>query len=168
MVAPTVTEDVFDVRAYRNALGCFGTGVALVTTEDAAGKPRAITINSFTSVSLEPPIILWCIDVRSERLDLFVNAERFAISVLDPKGQELANSYARNSETEFAETLLKPGRTNVPVVSSALSVLECSTRWRQKVGDHVIIFGTVEAFDSTEGSGLGYFRGKYTTIETVT
>ena len=154
----------FDPRAYRDALGCFGTGVCLISTRDGEGRARAITANSFSSVSLHPPIILWCIDVNSDRYDLFMEAERFGVSFLREHQGETSTKYARDVDAALEGEELRKGPNGVPVFSDALGFLECETGWRQRAGDHVVIFGNVIGFESQDGNGLGYFKGGYTPL----
>ena len=153
----------FDARAYRDALGCFGTGVCLIAADDHEGKPRAITVNSFSSVSLHPPIILWSIDIQSDRYGLFTGSDLFSVNVLPADDGDVSTYFARNVEAELTGDQLGRGDLNVPVYNKALAQIICRTSWRQKAGDHVVIFGDVQSFKSREGDALGFFRGRYTT-----
>lgn len=154
----------FDTREYRNALGRFATGVCLISTRDAQGRARAMTANSFTSVSLSPPIILWCIDIRSERFALFNEAETFAVSVLRAGQDELSRHHAKLVEAELLGDDLIVGESGIPRFAGALAWVECRTSWRQKAGDHVIIFGQVMGYGAESGDALGFFRGGYHTV----
>ena len=162
----TVKSDgsAFDVRGYRDALGCFGTGVCLITTRDEAGRARAITANSFSSVSLHPPIILWCIDVHSDRYDLFAGADHFGVSFLREHHGDVSTEFARNVDAELSGAELKVDQHGFPLYADALGYLECETGFRQKAGDHVVIFGNVIGFDAQAGNGLGFFKGDYTPL----
>lgn len=151
----------FDSRAYRETLGCFGTGVCLILTEDAKGQVRGITANSFSSVSLHPPIILWSIDIHSDRRDLYVESTRFSVNFLRADQRNLSRRFAANAEAELEADLCARAELNVPVFNSALGHIVCETSWRQKAGDHIVIFGAVKGFHSEEGDGLGFFRGHY-------
>jgi flavin reductase (DIM6/NTAB) family NADH-FMN oxidoreductase RutF len=152
----------FDSRAYRDALGCFGTGVCLVAADDANGNPRAITVNSFSSVSLHPPIILWSIDSQSDRYNLFTESELFSVNVLPASDAEVSTHFARYVEAELKGEQLARDSNGVPVYTGALAQFVCRTSWRQKAGDHVVIFGDVIGFNSRDGDALGFFRGNYT------
>lgn len=145
--------------AYRRALGCFATGIAVVTVSTAAG-PMGLTVNSFTSASLRPRLVLWCLDERSERGAAFLQAGQFAINVLGVEQRNLASQCA------------EPGGGALPVVEceeidpapllrQALARFLCRTVEHRPIGDHVLIVGEVERFESRPGSGLTYFRGRY-------
>lgn len=151
----------FDVKAYRRALGAFATGVAVVTTADGEGEAIGITINSFTSVSLDPPLVLWCLDDASDRRDPFVVTERFAVNILGADEAELSDRFARGEEFRLAPGELDPDRTDPPRLRHALSRLSCDVRQRIQVGDHLVLIGQVTEFDADEGDGLLYFRGRY-------
>lgn len=157
----------FDTRKYRNTLGCFTTGVCLISTLDRKGRARAMTANSFTSVSLTPPIILWCIDQSSERFDLFNSAETFSVSMLRGDEGETSRHFARHVEAELSGDDLIVSDAGIPRYSKALAWIDCQTGWRQQAGDHVVIFGKVVDFGSESGDALGFFRGGYCNIPDV-
>jgi flavin reductase (DIM6/NTAB) family NADH-FMN oxidoreductase RutF len=150
-----------DVKAYRRALGGFATGVAVITTADGAGGAIGITINSFTSVSLEPPLVLWCLDDASDRRDPFVVTERFAVNVLGADCADLSDRFARGEEYRLGPEELERGCSDPPRLRRALSRLSCSVRERIQLGDHLVLIGEVTEFDTGEGDGLLYFRGRY-------
>ncbi|WP_396593219.1 flavin reductase family protein [Brevundimonas sp. R86498] len=148
-----------DVTAYRRALGAFATGVCVVTADSANG-PLGITINSFTSVSLTPRLILWCLDERSERFPPFAAADRFSIHVLDAQSEALARRFAKGSG------LMEPGEFQrvgeaAPRLGAAAARFDCKTHERVQMGDHMIIVGEVEAFEASDAATLTYFRGRY-------
>ena len=151
--------ETFDVTAYRRALGGFATGVCVVTAHPPDGA-YGITINSFTSVSLRPPLVLLCLDERSERHDAFAAAERFAIHVLPVDDRDMSDRFAwgtcRLSEDEFDTTNPEP-----PRLRNALVRLDCTAGQRIRMGDHLTIVGVVDSFESRDGDALTYFRGKY-------
>ncbi|QTN18507.1 flavin reductase family protein [Brevundimonas sp. AJA228-03] len=152
-----------DASAYRRALGAFATGVCVVTADSEAG-PLGITINSFTSVSLTPRLVLWCLDERSERWAPFSAAEAFSIHVLDAGSQALSNRFARGvgllSDGEFLRVGNAP-----PRLSGAVARFDCRTYQRVQMGDHMTIVGEVEGFEASDGPTLTYFRGRYGTAE---
>jgi flavin reductase (DIM6/NTAB) family NADH-FMN oxidoreductase RutF len=164
MSAEKTDKTSFDSRAYRDALGCFATGVCLIATEDEDGHARAITANSFSSVSLRPPMILWCIDESSDRFDLYMKAERFSVNMLKADQADLSTHFAKDVEAALTGDQLARGSSAVPVFADALGHIVCRTAWRQKAGDHVVIFGAVESFHSSEGDALGFFKGSYANI----
>ncbi|MES2861901.1 MAG: flavin reductase family protein [Pseudomonadota bacterium] len=148
-----------DIAAYRQALGAFATGVCVVTADSSQG-PLGITINSFTSVSLTPRLVLWCLDERSERWHAFSAAERFSIHVLDAQSEALARRFAKGiglmEEGEFQRV-----GDGAPRLGSAAARFDCKTHDRVQMGDHMIIVGEVEAFEASDAATLTYFRGRY-------
>jgi len=157
-----------DRLAYRHVLGTFATGVAVVTaaTTDREGRPcvMGVTINSFASVSLEPRLILWSLDLRSERYEVFSQAEHFAVNILSAPQRELADRFFReNPICHEADKLTFPEE---PLrLKAALSFLRCRQYQTQVLGDHLVIVGEVETFDQSDTHfgehGLTYFRGRY-------
>ncbi len=145
--------------AYRRALGVFPTGVTVVTCEDAQG-PLGLTANSFTSVSLDPPLILWCLHNQSDRRHAFAAAKRFAINMLAAGDEGHSQRFAGQAHRiDPAELDSAPGRA--PLLKGALTRLECRTHKRLELGDHSVIVGEVTAFDTREGDALLFFRGSY-------
>lgn len=148
-----------ETTAYRRALGAFATGVCVVTADSDQG-PLGLTINSFTSVSLEPRLILWCLDERSERWSAFAAADRFAVHVLAAVDRARAARFARGvailSEGEFDRRADGP-----PRLPHVLARFDCATHERIGMGDHMIVVGRVESFSVEEGSALTFWRGRY-------
>ncbi len=144
---------------YRRALGAFATGVAVVTAEDEQGA-LGLTINSFTSVSLEPPLILWCLDDASDRRHAFQKAKVFAINMLDAEGEALSRRFARGAGRIGPEEL-EYGSHGAPLLPVALARLECVERQQISLGDHTVIVGEVTDFQVRDGDGLLFFRGRY-------
>lgn len=161
MSSENSSVSVFDSRAYRETLGCFGTGVCLILTEDSEGRVRGITANSFSSVSLHPPIILWSVDIHSDRCDLFVEASRFSVNFLRAEHDDVSRRFASKTDAVLLESERDAGALNIPVLKGALGHIVCETSWRQKAGDHIVIFGAVKGFQANEGDGLGFFKGRY-------
>ncbi len=155
----SVPPDDFDVLAYRRALGGFATGVCVVTAHTDEG-PFGITINAFTSVSLQPPLILWCLDRASWRHDAFATAERFAVHVLPVEDREMSDRFAwgvcRLSSDEFDSSSTEP-----PRLKNALTRLDCLARDRIVLGDHLAVVGEVQRFETRPGDALTYYRGRY-------
>ncbi|MFN4287061.1 MAG: flavin reductase family protein [Brevundimonas sp.] len=153
-----------DPAAYRRALGGFATGVCVVTAHTPQGA-LGITVNSFTSVSLEPPLVLWCLDENSERWRAFAGVERFAIHVLAAEDRAMSDRFAWGvcalSDEEFDRHSEEP-----PRLRSALVRLDCTTHQRIEMGDHMVIVGAVRAFESREGDALTFYRGRYGRIGT--
>ena len=147
-----------DVTAYRRALGAFATGVCVVTADSARG-PLGITINSFTSVSLTPRLVLWCLDERSERWRAFNEAERFSIHVLDAQSQGLARRFAKGIGLMEPQEFERVGDAPPRLASAAR--FDCKTHDRVQMGDHMMIVGEVVGFETTDVPTLTYHRGGY-------
>ena len=156
-----------DPKALRDAAGQFATGVTVVTTLDRSGTPVGLTANSFTSVSLEPPMVLFCLDKTSETLAAFESGGGFAVHVLGADQLELSIRFASRGIDRFEGLRWIPGIGGVPLLERALAVFECSTTHAYDGGDHVIFVGTVERLGPVDDarSALGYFRSGY--IETA-
>lgn len=151
-----------DPRTLRDALGCFATGVTVVTAFAPDGRPIGLTANSFTSVSLDPPLLLVCIDRRAGSLPALEVAAGFAVNVLHIGQQPTSNRFARPGEDRFAETAWETGEFGAPVLSGALAAFECRRHALHDGGDHVILVGEVlKARFEPRRDPLLYFRGKY-------
>lgn len=151
-----------DARTLRDALGCFATGVTVVTVMNAAGEPVGLTANSFTSVSLDPPLLLVCIAKTAGSLPALVAAENFAVNVLHIGQQPTSNLFAKSGEDRFAETPWSRGHNDAPLLSGALANFECKRHALHEGGDHVILVGeVVRARFEPRRDPLLYFRGKY-------
>ncbi|MFQ5346646.1 MAG: flavin reductase family protein [Rhodothalassiaceae bacterium] len=152
-----------DRRAFRDALGRYPTGVAVATTRDAAGRPHGITINSFASVSLDPPLILWSIARRATTADAFLSAPYFAISVLAEHQEALARAFSWSAADRFAGVATVAGLGEVPLLETALAAFECQREAVHPGGDHAILVGRVARFRMRPGRPLlfhaGLFRG---------
>lgn len=149
---------VCDPRLLRNAFGRFATGVTVVTTGTADG-PVAITANSFSSVSLDPPLVLWSIGRHSRRFDAFANAAHYAIHVLADDQIELCWRFSK-SGTDFAGLELTWNGHGVPLLPRALARFECSVADRFPAGDHMILLGRVLELETQEGLPLLFAGGK--------
>jgi flavin reductase (DIM6/NTAB) family NADH-FMN oxidoreductase RutF len=153
----------FDTRAFRTALGAFPTGVAVVTTAASAEHHLGITVNSFTSVSLDPPLVLWCIDRRSRRFPAFAGAAGFTISVLGAGHQEVSSRLAQPGEHNLDGIALAATESGPPALADALAVFECARENIWDAGDHAVLIGRVLRFARRHGAGapLVYFQGRY-------
>ncbi|MFT4066990.1 flavin reductase family protein [Paraburkholderia sp.] len=152
-----------DSRELRNALGRFATGVCIVTTRSAHGRRAALTVNSFCSVSLDPPLVAWYLNARAPSLPVFRESGYFAVHVLAADQQELANHFARPSEDKFASfgDRVESGLGDVPVLGDTLARFECRTRTIETYGDHVMILGHVERFSYGSESPLLFHAGRF-------
>jgi len=154
-----------DSRAYRDALGCFPTGVAVVTAAGVDGH-FGITVNSFTSVSLDPPLLLWCMDRRSRRHDIFVRAAGFTISILGTDHKDVSSRLARPGEHALDGIALIDTELGPPALADSLAVFECAADKQWEAGDHTILLGRVLRFFCPSASApLVYFRGKYSALD---
>ena len=162
----------FDTRSFRNALGCFPTGIAVVTASASAADAASgasetshigITVNSFTSVSLAPPLVLWCIDRRSRRYPFFAKAPGFTISILAAGHRAVSSRLAGPGEHSLDGIALIPTQLGPPALADALAVFECTRESDQDAGDHAILLGRVVRFAQHDGAcaPLVYFGGKY-------
>lgn len=152
---------VFDVRDFRGALGQFATGVTVVTTVAADGRKVGMTANSFTSVSMEPPLVLWCPGKRSPSLGDFENATHFAINILASDQHVLSRQFATPATDKFAGAGTTEGIAGVPLLDGAVATFQCRTVSRYDAGDHVIYVGEVEKYDYDGGAPLVFHAGKY-------
>jgi len=150
-----------DNRAFRQCLGKFATGVTVVTCCDRDGQPCGITANSFSSVSLEPPLVLWNIAKVSNSLQAYLDATHFAINVLGAGQQELSAHFAKSDHTLFRHVEHSLNDDGVPILPGTLATFECRTHKIVDCGDHYIIVGEVEAFRSSHGEPLLFFGGTY-------
>lgn len=149
-----------DTRAFRRALGQFATGVTIMTTE-SGGRMAGVTANSFSSLSLEPPLILWSIARTSRSFPIFESASHFAVSILGANQLEVSQAFASSSQDKFANVAWRKGLNGVPVIEGALATLECATDRIYDGGDHIIMVGRVERYTYTEGDVLLYYQGRY-------
>ncbi len=150
-----------DSRAFRNALGHFATGVCVVTTRGPDGAAVGLTINSFASVSLDPPLVLWSLDRASDRFPLFMAAERFCVNVLDGAAQPLSHRLSRKGERDLLDEPYAEDAP-LPILKKALAYFECQVEARHDGGDHVIFVGGVLSFGHTDdGDPLLFYRGRY-------
>ncbi|MCX7891235.1 MAG: flavin reductase family protein [Burkholderiales bacterium] len=115
----------FDLRRYRRVLGAFPTGVTVVTTLAPGGEPVGITVNSFASLSLEPPLVLWALNVRSPKLAIFDRAERFAVNVLAEDQVELSRRFASRDPDPFAGVPTRPGLGGIPLLAGVIAHIQC-------------------------------------------
>jgi flavin reductase (DIM6/NTAB) family NADH-FMN oxidoreductase RutF len=150
-----------DPRDFRNALGTYATGVTIITAAGADGKPYGLTCNSFASVSLNPPLVLWSLVLYSSSLSVFQNAGHFAVNVLGTSQQALANKFAKSSEDKFAGIEWTPGVGNAPLLKDSVANFQCRAVNRYYGGDHVIFLGAVEAYAYNRDEPLLFARGGY-------
>ena len=146
-------------RELRDALGRFATGICVVTTQTADG-PLGITANSFASVSLDPPLVLWSPALASKRCDAFVNADHFAIHILGEEQKHYCDTFATGGR-DFDQLDWQPSAQNVPLLTTCLARFECDRYAVHDGGDHAIIIGKVTSATVGEGAPLIFAQGAY-------
>ena len=152
---------VIDKQEFRRVLGQFAAGVAIVTTVGDDGKPYGLTATAFTSVSLEPPLVLVCVDKAAESHPHFHASRVFAVNFLRADHEHLSRRFAVSGGDKFKDLVVTRGVTGAPLLPDALGYLECRTVEIFEGGDHTIFLGQVEAGDARDGEPLLYFRGAY-------
>jgi flavin reductase (DIM6/NTAB) family NADH-FMN oxidoreductase RutF len=150
-----------DPHALRNAFGCFATGVTIITTREADGTPRGFTANSFTSVSLDPPLLMVSIAKSAASLPVFEAAGHFAVNILDDGQRAVSALFAGRSPEKFTQTEWWPGVHGAPLIGGTLAWFECARHQTVAAGDHVILIGRVVDFAAGDGNPLGFLRGAY-------
>ena len=153
-----------DPRALRNAFGAFATGVTVITTRQPDGTPRGFTANSFTSVSLDPPLLLVCLAKTAHSADVFAAAPHFAVNILAEDQKAVSGLFASRAADKFQQCAWTPGHADVPLLDGALAQFACANHQLVDAGDHLLLIGRVEAFATNEGQPLGYFRGSYFSV----
>jgi len=156
-----------DPRDLRNALGLFATGVTIVTTRAAAGDPIGLTANSFSSVSLSPPLVLWSLSLRSPNLANFLQSSHFGINVLARDQVALAQRFSRPIPRKFEGVAHGYGAHGMPMIDGAAAQFECRTEARHYAGDHVIFIGHVLHYRHADRDVLGFLRGRYAGIRVL-
>lgn len=154
-------QSPIDPKDFRNALGSYATGVTIITAAGADGKPYGLTCNSFASVSLNPPLVLWSLVLYSSSLSIFQNATHFAVNVLGASQEALANKFAKSTEDKFAGVAWTPGLGSAPLLKESVATFQCRAVNRYYGGDHVIFLGAVEAYSYSRKEPLLFARGVY-------
>jgi len=154
-----------DVRALRAALGHYTTGVTIVTTRTPEGTHTGVTVNSFTSVSLDPPLVLFCLANRSSLLAAFEQGSHFAVNVLAKGQQSLSNRFAKPSANTWEGVKYRSGAHGCALLADTLGAFECARRGAYPGGDHLILVGEVLAVETAAPhEPLAFFRGSYGTF----
>lgn len=167
--APAIREPAASVgpiepALFRQLLGCFPTGVAVITTRGPDGRPAGLTCNSFSSVSLEPPLVLFSLRKASRLLETFQRAEGFAINILSQRQDALSGRFASSRiEDKFAGVDWYPGRLGMPIVGESLASFECSVFACHEAGDHYVFIGEVKhmAGGPADHQALVFYKGAY-------
>ena len=146
---------------FRRACARFSTGVAIASVMDAQGVPHGLTVNSFTSVSLDPPLILICLGHAVTSIDLFRAASHFAINILAESQRELSVRFARAGERRFDGLEWRRGECGAPLLTGALAEIECAVYRRIPAGDHDILIGEMLRGRVEQGEPLVYYGSRY-------
>ena len=152
---------MFDPKAFRSALGSFATGVTIVTARDGEGSPVGLTANSFNSVSLDPPMVLWSLSLQSGSLPVFRDAESWAVHVLAADQQPMSDRFATPAIDKFDGLALSDGPEGAPLIEGCAARFGCRARFEYEGGDHAIFLGEVVDFDRREAEPLIYHGGRY-------
>ncbi|MBF6231480.1 flavin reductase [Nocardia farcinica] len=161
LAAVRAAERSVDPRALRNAFGQYATGVTVVTTRAPDGRKIGVTANSFTSVSLDPPLIAWCPAKKAPSLPDLIAASHFAVNVLAADQHELSRQFATPAPDKFADVAYRDGIAGVPLLDRSIARFQCRTVQRVEAGDHIIFIGEVEHFDTSDGAPLVFHSGGY-------
>lgn len=151
----------FDPRAFRNALGTFATGIAVVTARNAAGQPVGLTVNSFNSVSLDPPLIVWSLANHLPLRADFEACEHYAVNILAEDQQWLSQRFAGRAADKFAGVAVEPGLGDVPLLLGTCARFECRNTARHQGGDHLVFISEVLRFDRDDRDPLIFHCGAY-------
>ena len=154
-----------DAKALRGAFSNFLTGVTIVCTVDPNGNARGFTANSFTSVSLDPPLILICIAKTASSYEAFRQCKSFSVNVLGESQRELSTIFATKAPDKFSNVDIRYAKTGAPIIVGSLSWFDCTAFNYVEAGDHIILVGRVESFVNGQGAPLGFWRGNYVTFE---
>ena len=157
MVDSLPTVDPLELR---NAMGSFLTGVTIVTAKTLDGEPYGLTVNSFNSVSLDPPLVLWSLDNGTGKADLFRQAGGFTVNVMGAASTDLIWLFAKQNTERFSETKWHLGKSAQPVLDDALVSFECRLWAEYPGGDHAIFVGEVVNISSQDGDPAAFFKGK--------
>ncbi len=154
---------------FRYVMGHFATGIVVAATLDEAGAPAGLTCNSVTSVSLDPPLVLFCVDRDSTTLSAFLHSRAFTLSILREEDEAVSRRFATGEPgSRFVETPTRTAETGMPILASALAWLDCDLHETVEAGDHRILLGRVRASGiglvANEARPLLYFLGKYRTL----
>ncbi len=160
-VNPAAHPQAFDSRQFRDALGEFATGVTIICARTGDGRYVGLTANSFNSVSLDPPLVLWSLARSSASLGAFETAERYCVNVLSSEQTELARRFSRPHEDRFAGVGYRMGWANAPLIDGCVAWFECTHHAKYRAGDHMVFVGEVATCERTQGHGLVFHHGQF-------
>ena len=149
---------------FRQALGRFASGVTVVTCKSDDGNPGGLTVSAFSSLSLEPPLVLICIDRRASVYENLKEGSWFAVNVLAQDQESVSRRFASREADRFKGIGYREGKTGAPLIEGALACIECRVVHSYPGGDHTVFIGQVESSEVNDGKPLLYFRGGYSSI----
>ena len=155
-----------DPREFRNTVGCFATGITVITTLDEAGRPVGFTANSFTSLSLDPPLVLFCLDRKVASFEAFSGDRHFAVNILSSGQADVSQRFATSGQEKWEGFEFESRETGSPILRDCLANLECTIESIHEGGDHVIVVGRVVSINRAEATSgaLLYYKGRYAEI----
>jgi flavin reductase (DIM6/NTAB) family NADH-FMN oxidoreductase RutF len=160
----TRPPQAFDSRQFRDALGEFATGVTIICACAGSGRYAGLTANSFNSVSLDPPLVLWSLSRQSASLAAFETADRYSVNVLSAGQSELARRFSRPHVDRFAGVGYRMGWAEAPLIDGCAAWFECAHHARHRTGDHVIFVGKVATCERASGDGLVFHHGHFGSV----
>ena len=153
-----------DAPLFRSVLGRFATGVTIITALDGSGQPHGMTVSAFSSLSLEPPLVLICIDNVATMSPLMATTGHFVVNVLTSEQEELSRRFSGQLDDRFAGVGYTDAPSGAPILDGVLAWLDCRVLTRHPAGDHVIVIGEVEHAEAFEGQPLLYYRSGYAAV----
>jgi 3-hydroxy-9,10-secoandrosta-1,3,5(10)-triene-9,17-dione monooxygenase reductase component len=152
---------MLDSKELRRLMGHFATGVTIITTKGADGTPYGLTANAFTSLSLDPPLCIVCVDRKAESFAHFYDSKVFTVNILTREQEALSNRFAKSGGDKFTGVATIPGHHGAPLIDGALAHIECLITDTVEGGDHVVHVGRIERFDVRSGEPLLFYQGRY-------
>ncbi|MBK9166898.1 MAG: flavin reductase family protein [Bryobacterales bacterium] len=159
-----MTQARIQQQQFRRACGKFATGVTVITARDGGGAPHGMTANSFTSVSLDPPLVLVCIDLRTRLLRYLTSGTALGINVLRESQRDLSDRFSRPGEDRFGQVNWYPGETGAPLLPDVLATIEATVERVVEAGDHAVVLAAVRTAAWSDGTPLLYFNSGYQTL----
>lgn len=165
MSGDALLPTAFDTRAFRNALGCFPTGVVVITAKPEGRSPVGLTVNSFASVSLDPPLVLWSLRRDAPSKEAILEADHFVVNVLDEDQLDLARHFAKPATDKFDGVNIVANSWGAPYLANSVARFECKILDCINGGDHVIFLGKVEYFTHSAGTPLVFYHGMFASLD---
>ena len=153
-----------DPRELRNVMGHFATGVTVITTKDMAGKPFGLTANAFSSLSLDPPLVLICVDKKVDCYACFDQSRVFVVNILSEGQDQLSTRFATKGIEKFEGVAVRQGNLGVPLLEGAVAHIECTLTSAYEGGDHTIYVGEIQSVAASGDRPLLFFKGKYSRL----